>query len=102
MESVTLSIGAAFWVVDCSQSRGKEGVATRRELLSAIRLGCFGPEPARREFFAQSPNIEQPHSMDLMAAPVGLADAAKGFYAPNQGSLSLILCCLDQYGPIIT
>ena len=40
--------------------------------------------------------------MDLMAAPVRFTDAAKGFYIPHQGSLSLVLCGLDQHGPIFT
>ncbi len=37
-----------------------------------------------------------------MVAPVGLTDAAKSFYVPDQGSLSLVLCDLGQHGPIFT
>jgi len=85
----------------CSQSYGKESVPPRKELLSAIGLGRFDCEPVRSELIAQCRNVKKPHCVDFMTTPVCLTDAAKGFYVPNKGSLRLVLCCLDQHGPIV-
>lgn len=36
-----------------------------------------------------------------MASSVSLTDAAKNLYVSDEASLILVLCCLDQYGPIV-
>src|SRR5262245_57874835 len=77
-------------------------MSTRWELLSAIRLGRFDHEPASGELIAQYRNVKQPDSVDFVASPVSVADAAKDLYVPDQCPIILILCRLDQYRPILT
>ena len=50
---------------------------------------------------AQRRDVKEPYAVDFTASPVKLADAAKDFNVPNQGSLSLIFGGLDQHGPIV-
>jgi hypothetical protein len=77
-------------------------VPPKRELLNTIGLGHFGREPAGSELIAYYRDIEQPDPVDFVTTPVSIAYAAKDFYVPNQALLSLVLCCLGQYGPIVT
>jgi hypothetical protein len=39
--------------------------------------------------------------MEFVATPVSVTDAAKDFYVPDQAPLSVVLCCLDEHGPIV-
>ena len=38
--------------------------------------------------------------MDFMAAPLSVKDTSEHFYVPDQSPRSLVLCGLDQHGPI--
>ena len=87
--------------VSCGEPGRKEGMSTRRELLDAIRLGCFDGEPASSKIMAEYRDIKQADSVDFVASSVSVTDAAKDLDVPGQAPLILVLCCLDQYRPIV-
>jgi len=80
---------------------GKESVSPRRELLIAIGLRGFGLETGGSKLIPQCRDVKKPDSADFIAPPVSLTGAAKDLYVSNQVPLPLVLCGLDQYGPIV-
>jgi hypothetical protein len=80
---------------------GKESVSPRRELLTAIGLIDFGREAIGSKLIPQCRNFKKPDSMDFMAPPVSVSGVAKDLYVSNEVPLPLVLCGLDQYGPIV-
>jgi len=85
----------------CSEPSSEESLSTRRELLSAVRIGYFDGEPASSKLTAQYRNIEQPHLVNFLASSVSSTDAAKYLYVSNQPPFILIFRGLDQYSPIV-
>jgi hypothetical protein len=73
----------------------------RKVGLGTSAPGCFDGESAGSKLVAQSQGIKQPDAVDFMASSVSLTDAAKNLYVSDEASLILVLCCLDQYGPIV-
>jgi|SRR5271166_177935 len=60
-------------------------------LLGVVRACRFRRESVGSELIAQSADVEKSHSVDLMAPPVQLSNAAKSLYVPDQGSVRLVL-----------
>ena len=61
----------------------------------------FGREPVGSKLIPQCQDVKNPDSVDFMAPPVSVTGAAKDLYVSKQVPLTLVLCGLDQYGPII-
>src|SRR5208283_863389 len=53
-------------------------------LLGVVRACRFRRESVGSELIAQSADVEKSHSVDLMAPPVQLSNAAKSLYVPDQ------------------